>query len=513
MYNIGYEIERLLLFSQKKGLINDLDKIVARNQLLDLFHLEQPYEGEVPDQNFEYPTELLEILLDIAAENGLYDKEIHAFRVNFEAKIMGAVMPRASEVSNTFHHLKETQGIKAATDYFYKLCIDTNYIRTAQIAKNIKWEVPTSYGEMEITINLTKPEKDPKTIALEKLQPQAGYPKCMLCTDNIGYAGRINFPARQNHRIVPIQLCDETWYLQYSPYVYYNEHCIIFCGEHKPMEMNRQTLELIFSFVKQFPHYTCGSNANLPIVGGSILSHSHFQGGNYTFPMQKTNCIAKYQMPELPDVEIGILNWPVSTVRCQGKNPEQVLEAGVKLMNVWENWNDESVDILSHTGDTPHNTITPILYYKDDVGYILDIAPRNNRTSEQYPDGIFHPHQELHHIKKENIGLIEVMGLAILPARLKEQSAEICKILTGELSAQQALEQNNNLLVHQPWIDQLVETYGTNLTVQQADQCIKKEIGLKFAKVLECAGVFKMDSAGLEAFDRFLQATGCQKIQ
>ena len=511
MLNAGYEIERLLLFGQKKGLIKDLDVIVARNQLLDLFHLDAPFEGTVPDEELTYPTELLENLLDIAAEQNLFDNEVNTFRVNFEARIMGALMPRASEVAATFEKLKETKGIQAATDYFYKLCIDTNYIRTAQIAKNIKWDVPTSYGDIEITINLTKPEKDPKTIALEKLQPQAGYPKCMLCTDNIGYAGRINFPARQNHRTVPLNLCNEEWYLQYSPYVYYNEHCIIFCGEHKPMEMDRHTLELIFDFVTQFPHYTCGSNANLPIVGGSILSHSHFQGGNYVFPMQKASSVAQYRIADLPEVSLSILNWPVSTVRCQGKNAAQVLEAGVRIMNTWQNWDDESVDILSHTGDTPHNTITPILHYDQQEGYILDIAPRNNRTNEQYPDGIFHPHKELHHIKKENIGLIEVMGLAILPARLKDQTAEICRILTGELAADTAKQPESPLAVHAEWIDYLCNTYGTNLTAQQAQDCVRKEIGLKFAKVLECAGVFKMNEEGLNAFHRFLTAVGCEK--
>ncbi len=508
----AYEIERLLLFGQKKGLIEGLDVIVARNQLLDLFRLDAPYKGEVPNEDFEYPTQLLESLLDIAAEQKLFDNEINTFRVNFEARIMGALMPRASEVAKTFAQLQKNEGSQAATDYFYKLCIDSNYIRTAQIAKNIKWAVPTSYGDIEITINLTKPEKDPKTIALEKLQPQAGYPKCMLCTDNIGYAGRINFPARQNHRIVPLNLCGEEWYLQYSPYVYYNEHCIIFCGEHKPMEMNRQTLKLIFDFVSQFPHYTCGSNANLPIVGGSILSHTHFQGGRYVFPMQKTSAVVEYSMPDLKDVALSVLNWPVSAVRCQGKNAEQVLEAGCRIMNTWETWNDESVDIISHTSDTPHNTITPILHYEEDKGYILDVVPRNNRTNDQYPDGIFHPHKELHHIKKENIGLIEVMGLAILPARLKQQSAEICEILCGNMPADTARQPESSLAVHADWIDHLCKTYGTSLSAEQAQECVRKEIGLKFAKVLECAGVFKMNETGLAAFDRFLNAAGCKKV-
>ena len=509
--NAAYQIERLLLFGEQKDLVKGLDVIVARNQLLDLFHLDAPYEGEVPHEELTYPTELLEALLDIAAEQGLFDNEVHTFRVNFEARIMGALMPRASEVAATFEHLRQTEGVKAATDYFYKLCIDSNYIRTAQIAKNIKWDVPTEYGNLEITINLTKPEKDPKTIALEKLQPQAGYPKCMLCTENIGYAGRVNFPARQNHRIVPLDLCGETWYLQYSPYVYYNEHCIIFCGEHKPMEMDRHTLELIFDFVSQFPHYTCGSNANLPIVGGSILSHSHFQGGNYVFPMQKAGSVAQYRMEDLPDVSLSILNWPVSTVRCTGKDAKQVMEAGVRIMEHWQNWTDESVDIISHTGDTPHNTVTPILHYDEKEGYVLDITPRNNRTSEQHPDGIFHPHKELHHIKKENIGLIEVMGLAILPARLKQQSADICDILCGKTAPETAHQPESPLHVHAEWIDELCKTYGTQLTAKQAQECVRKEIGLKFAKVLECAGVFKMNLEGIAAFERFLCAAGCKK--
>ena len=511
MSNAAYEIERLLQFGQKKGMIQDLDVIVARNQLLDIFHLDVPYEGEVPDEDFEYPTQLLESLLDIAAEQGLFDNEVNNFRVNFEARIMGAMMPRAGEVARTFEQLRREKGVKAATDYFYKLCIDSNYIRTAQIAKNIKWEVPTSYGDLEITINLTKPEKDPKTIALEKLQPQAGYPKCMLCKDNIGYAGRINFPARQTHRIVPLDMCGERWFLQYSPYVYYNEHCIVFCEQHKPMEMDRHTLELIFDFVKQFPHYTCGSNANLPIVGGSILSHSHFQGGSYTFPMQKAGCVAQYRMADLPDVKLGVLNWPVSTVRCEGEDAAQVLEAGVRIMNTWQTWTDESADIRAFTGDTPHNTITPILHYEEGRGYILDIAPRNNRTSEEYPDGIFHPHKELHHIKKENIGLIEVMGLAILPARLKDQTAAICDILTGKAAADTARQQGSSLAVHADWIDELTARYGTAMTDADALAAVRKEIGLKFSKVLECAGVFKMNEQGLAAFDRFLTAAGCEK--
>ena len=507
MSTAAYEIERLLQFGQKKGMIADLDVIVARNQLLDIFHLDAPYEGEVPDEDFEYPTELLENLLDLAAEQGLFDNEVNNFRVNFEARIMGAMMPRAGEVARTFAQLREEKGVKAATDYFYKLCIDSNYIRTAQIAKNIKWNTATPYGDLEITINLTKPEKDPKTIALEKLQPQAGYPKCMLCPENIGYAGRINFPARQTHRIVPLNLAGEQFYLQYSPYAYFHEHCIILHDEHKPMEMTRQTLAEIFDFVAQFPHYTCGSNADLPIVGGSILSHSHFQGGRYVFPMQKAAVRTKLANPRYPGVQAGILNWPVSAVRLIGRSSQQVQNAANDIMDAWRGWSDESVDILAETDGTPHNTVTPILHYDDELGYILDIAPRNNRTTAQYPDGIFHPHKEYHNIKKENIGLIEVMGLAILPARLKDQGAAIADILSGK-APNTSREENSPLAVHADWIDGLIAKYGTALRPEKAEQAVRDEIGIVFSHVLENAGVFKSDEAGQAAFLRFLKAAG-----
>ena len=509
--NAAYEIERLLQFGQKHKLIKGLDVLVARNQLLDLFHLDAPYEGEVPQEEFEYPTKLLENLLDLAAEQGLFDNEVNNYRVNFEARIMGCMMPGAQQVAKRFKKLYEKKGPKAATNYFYKLCIDSNYIRTAQIAKNIKWVTPTQYGDLEITINLTKPEKDPKTIALEKLQPQAGYPKCMLCKENIGYAGRVNFPARQTHRIIPVSLCGEPWYFQYSPYVYFNEHCIILCDEHRPMAMDRPTLEKIFDFVRQFPHYTCGSNADLPIVGGSILSHSHFQGGSYVFPMQKARLALPLRSAQYHHVRGGILNWPVSTIRLASENPAHLLDAATEILDTWRNYSDESVGILAHTGDTPHNTLTPILHYDPSEGYILDIALRNNRTSEEYPDGIFHPHKEYHNIKKENIGLIEVMGLAILPSRLKNQSAAICRILTGE-EPDTSREAGSPLAVHADWIDQLVKTYGTAMAPEAAEEAVRKEIGLVFSHVLENAGVFKGDEAGQAAFLKFAKAAGLEEI-
>ena len=402
------------------------------------------------------------------------------------------------------------KGPQAATDWFYDLCVVTNYIRTAQIAKNIQWDTETPYGKLEITINLTKPEKDPKVIAMERLQPQSGYPACMLCKENIGYAGRINFPARQTHRIVPMNLAGETFYLQYSPYAYFHEHCIMLNDEHKPMEMNKNTIAQIFDFVSQFPHYTCGSNADLPIVGGSILSHSHFQGGRYVFPMQKAKVAVPLSNERFPGVQAGILNWPVSAVRLVGRSSREMQDAANAILTAWHEYSDESVDVTAYTGSTPHNTVTPILHYDEKAGYILDIALRNNRTTEQYPDGIFHPHREYHNIKKENIGLIEVMGLAILPARLKDQGAAIADILCGK-APNTSREQGSALAVHADWIDSLIETYGTSLKADEAQEAVRREIGIVFSHVLENAGVFKQDEQGKAAFLRFVSSVGFRK--
>ena len=513
MQNTALHIERLIHFGVQHLLIGARDAYVARNTLLDLFGLSEPYEGVVPEENFNVPTKILDDLLDIAGELGLFDKEVPALRVNFEARIMGALMPRQSEVEYRFQTLWKTQGVHAATDYFYDLCVKSNYIRTAQIAKNIKWDYPCKYGSLEITINLTKPEKDPKTIALERLQPAASYPKCMLCIENIGYAGRVNFPARQNHRVVPISLCGEAWYLQYSPYVYYNEHCIIFSEKHEPMSVSAHSFAQIFDFVSQFPHYTCGSNADLPIVGGSILSHTHFQGGNYTFPMQRAGAVATYRHPDFSDLTVENIHWPVSTVRVKGTDRVQMLGFAELVLNFWRGYSDANADILAFSeenGQTvPHNTITPILHYDADTKqYVFDLVPRNNRTSAQHPEGIFHPHREIHHIKKENIGLIEVMGLAILPARLEAQSALIAGVLTGAQSIDSA---KNAAPEHSDWLDYLVKKHGTCLQKAAAEEIIKAEIGAKFETCLEHAGVFKQDAHGLAAFDRFMEKIGCIK--
>ena len=480
---LALDVERLLRFGRKHKLIKDLDVLVARNTLLDLLALAAPSEAKPPKEGPETPAALLDEMVELAARKELFDGAVNQYRINFETRLMGALMPRESEVCKKFKKLYQKQGAKAATDWFYRLCVDTNYIRTAQIAKNI---------------------------ALERLQPKSGYPACMLCKENIGYAGRINFPARQTHRIVPITLAGEQFYLQYSPYAYFHEHCIMLHDQHKPMEMNKQTLAEIFDFVAQFPHYTCGSNADLPIVGGSILSHSHFQGGRYVFPMQKADIAVPMTDIRYPGVRAGILNWPVSAVRLVGRSSQQMQVVANNILSAWRAYSDESVGILAETDGTPHNTVTPILHYDETDGFILDLALRNNRTSEDFPDGIFHPHKEYHNIKKENIGLIEVMGLAILPARLKDQGAQIAEILAGQRPNTSRIE-GDALAVHADWIDELIAKYGTGMKPEAANKAVKAEIGTVFSHVLENAGVFKQDAQGQAAFVRFMQSVGFRK--
>jgi len=511
--NPAYEIERLLQFGTKHGMLDKLDTIIARNQLLDLLKLEEPYSGDVADENLEYPTEILSGLVEFAGDAELFDKEVYIYHELFDTKIMGIIMPRESEIVRKFNELAQKQSIKAATDYFYELCTASNYIRTAQIAKNIKWTTDSKYGYMEITINLTKPEKDPKTIAMERLQPQSNYPKCMLCVDNIGYSGRINFPARQTHRIIPLTLGGEQWYFQYSPYVYYNEHCIVLCENHVPMVVSKKTFGWLLDFVRQFPHYLCGSNADLPIVGGSILSHNHFQGGNYLFPMQKASVLKNYECNEFRNIKIGVVKWPLSVIRAASDSIEELVEFSDYVLNKWRGYSDESVAVLAYSasenGKIPHNTITPIARMNEDGKYEMDLVLRNNRTTEVYPDGIFHPHKEIHHIKKENIGLIEVMGLAILPGRLKTEVEQIKEILCGKASIADIYAQENMLYKHKPWIEELISKYGSSLTKERADVILKIEIGKKFETCLEQTGVFKQTDEGLAAFNNFMEAIGC----
>jgi UDPglucose--hexose-1-phosphate uridylyltransferase len=393
--------------------------------------------------------------------------------------------------------------------YFYHIALCSNYIRTAQIAKNLSWKAPTEYGNIEITINLTKPEKDPRTIALERMQPQRNYPKCLLCLDNIGYSGRINYPARQTHRVIPLTLDGEEWYLQYSPYVYYNEHCIVFSHDHYPMTISKRTFTRQLDFVRQFPHYFCGSNADLPIVGGSILSHNHFQGGGYTFPIHRAQTLQDFKYNKFPGVSVSALKWPLTVIRAASKSKEELIEFSDHLYNKWKEYSDPEYNILAYSesenGKVPHNTVTPIARINPEGLYEIDLVLRNNRTTEEYPFGIFHPHQEIHHIKKENIGLIEVMGLAILPGRLYQEGKEIKEILKGNKCTPSIQDKDNILVKHLDWIKELMNKYGTGLTEKSADKVLREEIGNKFKTCLEHCGVFKQDEQGKKGLIKFME--------
>ncbi|RTE09110.1 UDP-glucose--hexose-1-phosphate uridylyltransferase [Paenibacillus whitsoniae] len=509
----GLAIERLLRFGGQNGLLEPLDTVAARNALLDLFGLAEPYQGDVPEEQLNSPVPLLEELLDAAYEGGLLEENTMTYRDLLDARIMGLLMPRPSEVVHQFWTLARTQGVEAATQYFYKQSIDSNYIRMDRIAKNAYWLTDTAYGDLEITINLSKPEKDPKEIALLKTLPQSSYPACLLCVDNLGYAGRVNHPARQNLRVIPLELDNEKWYFQYSPYVYYNEHSIIFHEKHIPMKTTANTFYRLLDFVDQFPHYFIGSNADLPIVGGSILSHDHFQGGRHKFPMEKAPSEQVFSHADFPGVKAAIVKWPMSVIRLSSHNKQLIYQLASKLLDDWRAYSDSEAEVLAFSekdgARVPHNTITPIARNNARGEYELDLVLRNNRTSAEHPDGIFHPHQHLHHIKKENIGLIEVMGLAVLPGRLQDELADIRKLLTGEARAGRELEEASHPLhKHAAWIGTLLAQHGTSLSADAAQALLQTEVGSKFMDVLLDAGVFKRDDAGQAAFGRFLAAAG-----
>lgn len=503
MNNIGYEIERLLKFALKKNMISKWDVIPTRNALIDLLKLESPFEGEVEEVSEETPVKILNNILDYAVEAGLIEENTTTYRDLFDARIMGLLMPRESEIVKEFYNKYENESKEKATSWFYDLNKSSNYIMTQRIAKNLWWPVQTEYGDLEITINLSKPEKDPKEIAKAKLMKQLTYPKCLLCKENVGYAGRINHPARQNHRIIPMTLGNKDWFLQYSPYVYYNEHCIVFSGEHEPMKLTKNSIERLVEFTEVLPHYFIGSNADLPIVGGSILTHDHYQGGRHEFPMEKAKVEKYYESSKYKNLEIGIVKWPMSVVRIKGKDKNEVINATMDMFEAWKKYSDEENEILAFTGDTPHNTVTPIARRKDEA-FEIDIVLRNNRASEEHPDGIFHPHKELHHIKKENIGLIEVMGLAVLPGRLEKELDIIANILCGEISYNREKAQNNEEInKHIPWIEKMLSE-NLSLNYLEAKELIKKEVGIIFSRVLEDAGVFKRNEKGQEGFNKFL---------
>ncbi|MFC4600222.1 UDP-glucose--hexose-1-phosphate uridylyltransferase [Cohnella hongkongensis] len=510
-HELAEAIERLVAFALHQGLIEPLDVDDARNRLLDLYGVKEPASGELPPASElpDSPVPLLEPLLDAAAANGLIPDDTLTYRDLFDARIMGQLMPRPSETSRKFRELT-AEGIARATDWFYKMSIDSNYIRMDRIQKNGYWKHRTPDGELEITVNLSKPEKDPKEIALLKSLPQSHYPKCLLCKENVGYAGRPDHPARQNLRILPLSLQGEAWYFQYSPYVYYNEHSIVFCGEHIPMKISPATFSRLLDFVERFPHYFIGSNADLPIVGGSILNHDHFQAGRHVFPMETAPVLEWRQCAKQPEVALGIVQWPMSVLRLQSGNRQAILDAASAILDRWRGYSDPAAEILASSEKdgvrAEHNTITPIARIKDNGAYELDLVLRNNRTSAEHPDGIFHPHKELHHIKKENIGLIEVMGLAVLPGRLQTELSEIANVLTGKTRYDEAAiaDAGHPLNKHAEWISTLVDRYGTDGSEEAVKLLLQADVGDKFYAVLRDAGVYKADENGRAAFERFL---------
>ena len=488
------EIKQLVNYATRSGLIAECDKNYTVNSILALLKLDA-YEDVECEESDDLET-ILASLCDFAAEKGLIDNNVTE-RDLFDSALMGALTPRPSEVIRKF---KELYSIcpREATDWYYSFSKNTDYIRTYRVKKDMKWAVPSVYGDIDITINLSKPEKDPRDIAKAGKAKASGYPACLLCKENEGYAGHFSHPARQNHRIVPMTLDGDDYYLQYSPYVYYNEHCIIFNKLHTPMKIDKAVFRKLLGFVEKFPHYTAGSNADLPIVGGSILSHDHFQGGNYTFAMAKAPYEKMFTMSAFPNVTAGIVKWPMSVIRLQGKDLTEVAEAADHILGSWRAYTDADAFVFAETDGTPHNTITPIARMRDGL-LELDLVLRNNITTEEHPMGVYHPHSQYHNIKKENIGLIEVMGLAILPARLKNEMA----LLEEAVLAGKNLREDGVLEKHADWVDTWVG--NQELTAENIHDVVRAEIGKVFAKVLECAGVYKRNEEGMKAFDRFVE--------
>ena len=486
-------IDSLVSYAMNCGLSEPEDRQVLVNRLLDLLHKGDYAPSEEPQT--EDLEEILAGILDYAVANGLCEDGITA-RDIFDTRIMGALTPMPREIIRTFREKYEKNPVDA-TDWYYKLSCDTDYIRRYRIAKDMRWKYASEYGEMDITINLSKPEKDPKAIAAAKNAPQAGYPKCQLCRENEGYAGRMNHPARANHRIIPINICGSDWYLQYSPYVYYNEHCIVFNARHIPMKIDLAAFEKLLDFVTHFPHYFIGSNADLPIVGGSILSHEHFQGGHYTFAMETAPVETEVSFRGFEDVQAGIVKWPMSVIRLDGKNPARLAELAEKILNVWRGYSDERVDVIAFSDGEPHNTITPIARRRGE-DYELDLVLRCNITTDEHPLGVFHPHADKHHIKKENIGLIEVMGLAVLPSRLKGELTALAEAV----AAGRDISGDGVLGKHAPWVEELKTKYA--FTPENAMDILLQETGKVFAGVLEDAGVYKHTAEGQTAFLAFV---------
>ena len=492
-------IKKLVCYGLETGLVEPEDRIYTVNQILDVLKLD---EYEEPEEEFSGVNleETLGELLDYACGQGIIEDSI-VYRDLFDTRLMNCLMPRPSQVIKKFWEEYKTSP-EAATAYYYKLSQDSDYIRRYRIVKDMKWVTSTEYGDLDITVNLSKPEKDPKAIAAAKLAKQSGYPKCLLCRENEGYAGRTNHPARNNHRIIPITVNDSAWGFQYSPYVYYNEHCIVFNGQHTPMKIEKNTFMKLFDFVKLFPHYFLGSNADLPIVGGSILTHDHFQGGNYTFAMAKAPIEREISFAGFEDVEAGIVHWPMSVIRTRCADPDRLIELGAKILAAWRGYTDEAAMIYAETDGEPHNTITPIARKNGDK-FELDLVLRNNLTTEEYPMGVYHPHEKLHHIKKENIGLIEVMGLAVLPSRLKEE----LRLLGEYIVEGKDIRGSEMLEKHADWVEEFLPEYAPgSVNKDTVDGILKDEVGKVFKEVLEDAGVYKCTAQGREAFMRFVES-------
>lgn len=488
-------IKKLVTYALEHYLIHPVDRTWATNRILEALHLDEYVEPETEFSDVDLEETLAE-LLDFAAANGLIEENTTVYRDLFDTKLMGLLTPAPHEVIDTFTALYASSP-EAATDYYYKLSRDTDYIRTYRVKKDLRWVYKSEFGDLDITVNLSKPEKDLKAIAAARNAVKSSYPKCALCHENEGYAGGLNAAARQNHRTIPITINQSQWYLQYSPYVYYNEHCIAFNGTHTPMKIDRAAFGKLLDFVTLFPHYFLGSNADLPIVGGSILSHDHFQGGRYTFAMTKAPIEKEIAFAGYDDVRAGIVKWPLSTVRLRCADRERLIDLADKILLAWRGYTDENAFVLAETNGEPHNTITPIARRRGE-DYELDLVLRNNITTEEYPLGVYHPHAELHHIKKENIGLIEVMGLAVLPARLKKEMDTLkATILSGG-----DLRADESIAKHADWAEEFLGR--RSVTAENIDEVVNEEIGRVFAEVLVHAGVYKCDAAGREAFDRFI---------
>ncbi|NSG72114.1 UDP-glucose--hexose-1-phosphate uridylyltransferase [Anaerostipes hadrus] len=490
------DIKKLVTYGLDKKLIEPEDKTYTINQYLEVFRLDEYDDPDITGEEIVLP-EILDRLTDAAYDRYIIKSDDIVTRDLFDTKLMGIMTPKPSQVIKEFRTYYE-ESPKKATEFFYEFSQDTNYIRRDRVKKDMKWKVNSPYGDIDITINLSKPEKDPKAIAAAKNAKQSSYPKCQLCMENEGYAGRINHPARQNHRIMPIEINGGKWGFQYSPYVYYNEHCIVFNGQHVPMKIDRAAFTKLFDFVKQFPHYFLGSNADLPIVGGSILTHDHFQGGHYEFAMERAEIEKEFTIPGYEDVKAGIVHWPLSVIRIQSKDEKRLIDLADHILKKWRGYTDEEAYIFAETEGEPHNTITPIARKKGDM-YELDLTLRNNITTEECPLGLYHPHNEYHHIKKENIGLIEVMGLAVLPSRLKAEMEHLSQcLIKGE-----DIVSKEDLKKHAAWVEEIKEKY-TDINEGNVMDILKEEIGQVFVKVLEDAGVYKYNEEGRKAFDRFI---------